>query len=92
MPIHFISLILGKVGADVRDLYGNTALHIAAWHADKGVIEALVQLGVPLNATDDQGASPVFMTCLNNNPGVIETLIGIILSINISALFLFFIY
>ena len=73
-----------KAGADpnVRDKYGYTPLHVAAWSVGKPeVIQILLAAGAGLEAREDgswsdcQKCTPLHYAALYNNPAVVEALL-----------------
>ena len=49
--------------ASIVDVYGNTALHIATFHAHKEVATCLVNAGCPVNCRNSEGETPLHLLC-----------------------------
>ena len=49
--------------ASIVDDYGNTALHIAIFHAHKEVATCLVDAGCPVNRRNSEGQTPLHLLC-----------------------------
>ena len=47
----------------IVDDYGNTALHIASFHAHKEVATCLVNAGCPVNCRNSEGETPLHLLC-----------------------------
>jgi len=53
------ALLQGRVDLRARDTDGNSALHVAALHADAAAIELLLAAGADVNGTNKYGATPL---------------------------------
>ncbi|KAI8498597.1 Unconventional myosin-XVI [Branchiostoma belcheri] len=55
--------------------YGRTALHLASWNGQTGVVELLIQHGANLEARDKNGWTTLHLACRYGHTGIVELLI-----------------
>lgn len=85
-PIHYAALhgysecveTLFKAGANLneRDLFGDTALHIAAEYGDLKTISKLIEFDADVNLDSvGRGQTPIVISALNGNYDCVEALL-----------------
>jgi rhodanese-related sulfurtransferase len=56
--------------------HGNTPLMHAAWRGAHHALDALLQLGVPLDAVNDDGNNALWLACVHGEAGLIRALVA----------------
>jgi ankyrin repeat protein len=56
--------------------HGNTPLMHAAWRGAHHALDALLALGVPLDAVNGDGNNALWLACVNGEPGLIRALVA----------------
>ncbi|WP_114971571.1 ankyrin repeat domain-containing protein [Rhodoferax ferrireducens] len=56
--------------------HGNTPLMHAAWRGAGAMVEALLDLNVPLDAVNHDGNNALWLACVHGEPGLIRTLVA----------------
>jgi rhodanese-related sulfurtransferase len=59
---------------DLPGAHGNTPLMHAAWRGAHHAVDALLALGVPLEAQNHDGNNALWLACVNGEPGLIRAL------------------
>ena len=61
---------------DLPGPHGNTPLMHAAWRGAHHAVDALLALGVPLDAENNDGNNALWLACVNGEPGLIRALVA----------------
>jgi rhodanese-related sulfurtransferase len=61
---------------DLAGPHGNTPLMHAAWRGAHHAVDALLALGVPLDAQNNDGNNALWLACVNGEPGLIRALVA----------------
>jgi len=61
---------------DAPGQHGNTPLMYAAWRGSMAVVDALLDIGVPLDAVNHDGNNALWLACVNGEPSLIRTLVA----------------
>ncbi|TXT36141.1 MAG: ankyrin [Comamonadaceae bacterium] len=56
--------------------HGNTPLMHAAWRGHSSMLDALLALGVPLDAVNHDGNNALWLACVNGEPSLIRRLVA----------------
>ncbi|CAG9835932.1 unnamed protein product [Diabrotica balteata] len=73
-----LRLLCGRGGnPDKADLFGNTALHLAAAQGHKHIVTFLVNFGANIYATDIDGRTPQELAGINNRDDILRFIDGI---------------
>jgi rhodanese-related sulfurtransferase len=56
--------------------HGNTPLMHAAWRGAQDMVDALLALGVPLDAVNHDGNNALWLACVNGEPALIRQLVA----------------
>ena len=72
----FIRTLSRAQGADVRGEFGATALIRASEQGHPGIVTLLLNVGVDVNAQDDNGDSALLWTCRMGHASVASLLLG----------------
>jgi rhodanese-related sulfurtransferase len=56
--------------------HGNTPLMHAAWRGATAMVDALLALGVPLDAVNSDGNNALWLACVHGEPSLIRTLVA----------------
>jgi rhodanese-related sulfurtransferase len=56
--------------------HGNTPLMHAAWRGAADAVNALLAVGVPLDAVNNDGNNALWLACVNGDPALIRTLVA----------------
>ena len=60
---------------DAPAKHGNTPLMHAAWRGATAMVDALLELGVPLDTANSDGNNALWLACVHGEPGLIRTLV-----------------
>lgn len=61
---------------DAPGQHGNTPLMHAAWRGNAAMVDALLDLNVPLDAVNHDGNNALWLACVNGEPALIRTLVA----------------
>lgn len=61
---------------NVRDYFGNTPLHLAAFFGHERVVETLLQVGANVNAENNIGETPLHYAVFGGHKDIVERLIN----------------
>lgn len=61
---------------DAPGQHGNTPLMHAAWRGNAAMVDALLDLNVPLDAVNHDGNNALWLACVNGDPALIRTLVA----------------
>jgi rhodanese-related sulfurtransferase len=61
---------------DAPGRHGNTPLMHAAWRGANAMVDALLALGVPLDAANHDGNNALWLACVHGEPSLIRTLVA----------------
>ena len=75
LPINGLERFLNNLPLDVKDKYGNTALHYIKQYTELDVVKALVKKGANVHAQNDHGLTPLWYAVNCNNAEVANYLI-----------------
>lgn len=70
------SLVKEGVDVNARQGDGATALHWAAYWSHEATADVLLHAGAKVDATNDLGATPLFLACTNANGKMVEKLLA----------------
>lgn len=65
----------------MRDDFGNTALHVAAFNGHSEIIHSFIKMGADPLVINCDGESPLFLAAYGSHLNVIDTLLGLFLFI-----------
>ncbi|EAY23677.1 hypothetical protein TVAG_120140 [Trichomonas vaginalis G3] len=63
--------------ANIKDKIGYTPLHYAGQYPHAGIVQALVNIGSDINATDEKGVTPLMIASSFNNQTVVDEILTI---------------
>jgi len=69
------SLIASGAAVNERGLYGDTALHWAAFHGQEAIVAQLIASGADVDAAVNDGNTPLHQAAYRGHTGVVELLI-----------------
>ena len=69
------SLLKGRANVNAAAGDGATALHWAAYHDDRELLELLLAAGANVNAANDLGITPLYLASANGNPVLVRALL-----------------
>jgi len=61
---------------NIKDIFGQTPLHIAAFQGNGKLVEYLISKGADINAKDDNGWTPLHLAVKYGHRGVVEYLLS----------------
>jgi uncharacterized protein len=68
-------LVTERVTVDTPQVDGMTALHWAAYHDDRAIVELLLRAGASVKAASRYGITVLSLACTNGNGAIVELLI-----------------